>query len=175
MPFGMKLSTKVTYALRAALALAQHYEAEPLTVAQLARGNKIPKSYLEQILNTLRHSQLVSATRGPKGGYTLARAPQDISVGDIIRAMDGAMEPIMCCFPESQSEGCRSNKDCLNQSLCSEMESNMQRILNGTSLQDILAKRGDRPSPENAAPNPIVPELSFPTITPDTQRGKALE
>ena len=137
----MKLSNKVTYALRAALALAQRCGTAQLTVAQLAQENNIPKSFLEQILNTLRHQALVKAVRGPKGGYTLARSPREISVGDIIRAVEGEQEPMLCCYPESQSRDCRQNQTCLSQSLCSEMESHFQRILNGTSLQDILDKR----------------------------------
>ena len=136
----MKLSAKVTYALRAVLALAQRYGQEQLTVAQLAQGNSIPKSYLEQILNILRHQELVSAVRGPKGGYTLARSPQEISVGDIIRAIEGETEPMICCFPESQSHDCRQGSACISQTLCLEMESNIQRIFNGTSLQDLLAQ-----------------------------------
>lgn len=134
----MKLSTKVTYALRATLALARRYGKEQMTVAQLARENNIPKSYLEQILNILRHNYLVSATRGPKGGYTLGRSPSEISAGDIVRAVEGDLEPMMCCFPESQSCDCRRDKSCVNQSLCLEMEDNMQRILNGTTLQTLL-------------------------------------
>ena len=137
----MKLSNKAAYALRAALALAQRYGTAQLTVAQLARENNIPKSFLEQILNTLRHRELVKAVRGPKGGYTLGRAPQEICVGDIIRAVEGEQEPIICCYPESQSQDCRQNQTCLNQSLCSEMESHFRRILDGTTLQDILDKK----------------------------------
>lgn len=139
----MKLSNKVTYALRASLALAQRYDKTQSTVAQLAQENNIPKSFLEQILNLLRRRELVKAVRGPKGGYTLGRAPREISVGDIIRAVEGEQEPIICCYPESQSQDCRQNQTCLNQSLCSEMESHFQRILNGTTLQDILDRRRD--------------------------------
>lgn len=160
----MKLSNKVTYALRAALALAQRYRESQLTVAQLAQENSIPKSFLEQILNTLRHQELVRAVRGPKGGYTLARSPHEISVGDIIRAVEGEQEPMICCYPESQSQDCRQQQTCLSQSLCSEMEQHFQRILNGTSLQDILDRRqgsGCAASAGTSCPliSPAPPEL----------------
>ncbi len=136
----MKLSTRSTDGLRAALCLAVHHGGAPLTVAALADQNQIPRRYLEQILNRLRHADLVSANRGPRGGYSLTREPEQITVGDVVRAVEGELEPVLCTFPEIKGQGCREDSGCASHSFCQEMESNLARILDGTTLADLRAE-----------------------------------
>lgn len=133
----MKLSTRSTYGLRAALALALQYGQPPVTVAALADENQIPRRYLEQILNRLRRKGLVIATRGPRGGYSLALSPAEVSVGDIVRAVEGELQPVLCSFPEQKSSECRQHAGCVSQQFCCEMERNLARILDGTRLEDL--------------------------------------
>lgn len=86
----MRLSARVDYALRAAAELAAATES-PVTSEQLARAQEIPGKFLEHILNQLRRAGLVRSQRGPVGGYWLARPPEEISLADIIRAVDGPL------------------------------------------------------------------------------------
>lgn len=149
----MKLTTRASYGLRAALALAAAGREKPLTTAALAKGNGIPKSYLEQILNKLRRHGIVEAARGAKGGYRLARGPETISVGDIVRALEGAYEPMLCPFPEAQSSECRREEGCLGRPLCVKMELSLTCNLDNTILSDMLNSRHPDadPSPSEQA------------------------
>lgn len=151
----MKLSTRSSYGLRAALALALQFGEPPVTVASLAEDNGIPRRYLEQILNRLRRKGLVEATRGPRGGYRLALSPDVVSVGAIVRAVEGDLQPVLCTFPEKRSAECRTSAGCVSRSFCNEMERSMTRILDGTSLGDLSRRaRGGERSLE-APPVPV--------------------
>ena len=88
----MKLSVKSDYATRAVLGLARHYPAtEPLRVEDLARAQRLPAKYLVQILNELKGKGIARSMRGKEGGYLLARPPADITLGDVLRAVHGAL------------------------------------------------------------------------------------
>jgi Rrf2 family transcriptional regulator, cysteine metabolism repressor len=132
-----RLSTKSSYGLRACLALACSSGAGPLAVADLSRDNQIPRRYLEQILNALRHKGLVSSTRGARGGYKLSRDPGAISVGEIVRAVEGEMDPILCSVPELQSHDCRTTLGCASRRLCHDLETTLLTVLDGTTLEDM--------------------------------------
>lgn len=135
----MKLSTRSSYGLRAAIALALRFEDAPATSAVIAEENAIPRRYLEQILNRLRRKGLVEANRGPKGGYRLALPPTRITVGDIVRAVEGDLEPVLCSQPEHRSADCRTASHCLSRKLCHELESTLLTVLDGTTLADLAA------------------------------------
>lgn len=135
----MKLSTRSSYGLRAAIALAHRFEDAPQTSAALAEENAIPRRYLEQILNRLRRKGLVEANRGPKGGYRLAQQPARITVGDIVRAVEGDLEPVLCSQPEHRSADCRTASQCLSRRLCHQLESTLLTVLDGTTLADLAS------------------------------------
>lgn len=132
-----RLSTRSSYGLRACLALACGAPDQPMAVVDLARENQIPRRYLEQILNALRHKGLVQSTRGARGGYQLSRVPSSISIGEIIRAVEGDMDPILCSVPEMRSENCRTSTGCVSRRLCYDLETTLMRILDGTTLEDM--------------------------------------
>lgn len=133
----MKLSTRSSYGLRAAIALAHRFDQPAQTVAVLAEENAIPRRYLEQILNRLRRKGLVEANRGPKGGYRLAQPPARITVGDIVRAVEGELEPVLCSQPEHRSVDCRTASQCLSRRLCHQLENTLLTVLDGTTLEDL--------------------------------------
>ena len=88
----MKLSVKSDYAARAVLGLARHYPTgEVLRIEQLATGQNIPPNYLVQILIELKAQGIAKSVRGKEGGYLLARAPAEISLGDVLRAVHGGV------------------------------------------------------------------------------------
>lgn len=99
----MKLSNKGRYGVRALFDLAFHGDGGSAQIKDIAERQGIPTRFLEQIFQDLRRASLVSSKRGPKGGYQLARPSREISVGDVIRALEG---PITICDPaEDASEG----------------------------------------------------------------------
>ncbi len=132
-----KLSTRSSYGLRACLALACNYGGPPVSVALLSEHNKIPRRYLEQILNALRRKKLVKSQRGPKGGYVLSKTPQELSIGDIVRAVEGEMGHILCSMPELRSDDCRTVTGCVSRRLCHDLETALMKILDGTTLEDL--------------------------------------
>ena len=95
----MRLSARVDYALRAAAELAVA-GSRPVTAVQLAEAQQIPPKFLENILGQLRRSGLIRSQRGPEGGYWLARQPEQISLADIIRAIDGPLANVRGERPE---------------------------------------------------------------------------
>lgn len=91
----MKITKKGEYALKAILALAMVYGQKPLTLKEIARKEKLPFKFLEQIMSLLKKNALVISTQGKYGGYVLARAPKEITLGEAIRSIEGPLAPIM--------------------------------------------------------------------------------
>ena len=85
----MKLSTRSTYGMRALVELGLARGRGPLSAAQIARRQGLSVAYLEQLLHRLKKQGMVTSVRGPKGGYLLAREPEQVSVGEIVRTLDG--------------------------------------------------------------------------------------
>ena len=93
----MKLSTKGRYGLKAMVDLATEYDSDgKLSIAQLSERQGISYSYLEQLISLLKKSHLVSASRGAAGGYKLARPPEDITVGEVLKALEGSTALVEC-------------------------------------------------------------------------------
>lgn len=92
----MKLSTKGRYGLRAMIDLAVFSQKEAVSIGSIAQRQNISEGYLEQLVAKLKRAGLVSSTRGVFGGYRLARAPEEISVGDILRALEGDLRAVDC-------------------------------------------------------------------------------
>ena len=88
----MNFSIKVQYGIQAALELARKYNAGPVQIRDIAKDQRIPIRYLEQILLILKRRHLLSSVRGKEGGYSLAKHPSDISVLEVIEALDGPIE-----------------------------------------------------------------------------------
>jgi Rrf2 family protein len=96
----MRISAKADYAVRAALELASHHDGEPVKGERLAEAQGIPLQFLEHILLELKHARLIQARRGAKGGYWLARDPAEITIADVIRAVEGPLANIHEHAPE---------------------------------------------------------------------------
>src|SRR5215210_8346996 len=97
----MRISAKADYAVRAALELAASPDGKPIKGEQLSEAQDIPLQFLEHILLELKHARLVRAKRGARGGYWLARSPRDITLADVIRAVEGPLANIQDSAPES--------------------------------------------------------------------------
>ena len=90
------LAQKTRYALRSLLYLAEEQDGAPVQLARIAQTQRVPPKYLELIMLDLKKAGFVKSTRGPKGGYRLARAPDEISFGDVVRVMEGPIALVSC-------------------------------------------------------------------------------
>lgn len=135
----MKLSTKGRYGLRAILDIALHEEEGPVTLNSISERQGISKRYLEQLLLVLKQSGIVKSVRGFQGGYVLGREPQNISVGDIIRALEGPIAPVDC-VNENESHSCLRAEICVTQKIWGELRDSMIKVLDSYSLHDLINK-----------------------------------
>jgi Rrf2 family protein len=92
----MRVSRKTDYALRALFTLVDHYGGTPIPIRELARRNDVPKRFLEQIMLALKSQGWVESTAGIRGGYVLAKNPEKITMGEVVRYFDGILAPIDC-------------------------------------------------------------------------------
>jgi Rrf2 family protein len=92
----MRLSRRSEYGLRALVDLVRHAGDEPIALAVLAQRNQLPAKFLEQIMSTLKHGGIVRTTLGARGGYAIAADPTEVTVGRVIRLLDGALAPLGC-------------------------------------------------------------------------------
>ena len=116
----MKLSTKGRYGLRALIDLATYSEEEAVSISSIAARQHISEGYLEQLVAKLRKAGLVTSTRGATGGYRLAKDPGQISVGDILRALEGSLEAVEC--PGLKEEKYMRGRRFLRDKVCLEAD-----------------------------------------------------
>ena len=121
----MRLTTKGRYAVTAMLDLAIHYENGAVTLADIAGRQGISLSYLEQLFARLRKKELVSSTRGPGGGYRLARAPEEIRVAEIIMAINEQVDATRC----GGGRNCDKEERCLTHFLWEDLSSRIHDFL----------------------------------------------
>ena len=140
----MRLSTKGRYSVTAMLDIAIHDRAGPVTLADISQCQGISLSYLEQLFARLRKSGLVKGVRGPGGGYRLSRPASQISIGDIIRAVDESVDVTRC---EGRGD-CLNGEACLTHELWTELSHRLYQFLDGITLSQFV----DRPG---------IPELSM--------------
>ena len=135
------LSHKAKYALKALLALAAIAEGELLQGGEIAEQQRIPRKFLDLILQELRHHRLIESARGKKGGYALALPADVITVGRVIRAIDGPLAPIACASVSGyrRCPDCQNEKTCAVRRLMREVRDAAAGILDHISLADAAA------------------------------------
>ena len=133
----MKLSTKGRYGLRAMIELAVNYGDDSLSLQTIAARQLISEGYLEQIAAKLKKAGLVKSVRGANGGYFLARAPQEISVGDVLRAMEGDLRAATC--NAQTSEGCANQDCCVTRYVWDKINESIVETVD-TMFLDVLAQ-----------------------------------
>jgi Rrf2 family protein len=134
----MKLSTKARYGLRAALDLAEHYGNGPVQMKVVAQRQAISAKYLEHLLAVLKSSNLVRVSRGAHGGYELARPPREISLGEVIRALEGSLELVDCAGEKST---CPRLPSCVTREVWQQMKAALEGIIDNTTLADLVEKQ----------------------------------
>ena len=132
----MKISTKGDYATRAMQDLAWHYEKGPIQIEDIARRQHLPVRYLEQILLSLKRAGFLESKRGVSGGYYLAKHPQEITIGAIIRATEGPIIPIFC-VGSGKREICVEEPHCSLRDIWADVRDAVAKILDHTTLEDL--------------------------------------
>jgi Rrf2 family cysteine metabolism transcriptional repressor len=108
----------------------------PITIHAIAQRQEISERYLEQLLIPLKQAGMVKSVRGSQGGYVLGRAPQDISVGDIIRVMEGPLAPVEC-VSELNPDECKRADMCVTRIIWAKLRDSITEILDSYSLLDL--------------------------------------
>jgi Rrf2 family protein len=134
----MKITYRGDYALKTILDLAMHYGNGPVTIHDMAHRADIPIKFLEQILLDLKRAGFVKSRRGKIGGYILAKHPSAIKVGDVIRFIDGPIEPISCV--EKKYSGCKDMHNCAFREIFKEASKATSRIVDSFNFEDLVNK-----------------------------------
>ncbi len=138
----MKIAKKTEYGLRAMVAIALLAgQDRPTPLREVAESEGIPEPFLDQIVAKLRKAGFVKSVRGVNGGYTLSRPPQDISVGELVRVLEGSLAPMGCVseeFIESPGEFCGRYQTCHTRNVWLRVMDAITRSLDAISLADVM-------------------------------------
>ena len=134
----MKITYKGDYALKTILDLSLHYGSSPVTIHDLAGRLDIPVKFLEQILLDLKRGGFLESRRGKIGGYLLARPPSKIKLGEVVRFIDGPIEPVACV--DKNYRGCNDIKICLFRGIWKDIAVGISKVVDNITFED-LAKR----------------------------------
>ena len=137
----MKLTTKGRYGLRAVIDLAKYAKNEPVSLSDVAERQSISISYLEQLIAKLKKAGIVQSTRGAQGGYSLAKNPEEISVGEILRALEGSLSPVDCSAVDGEGETeCSASSFCVTKYVWKRINDSINETVNNIFLSELLTE-----------------------------------
>jgi Rrf2 family protein len=143
----MRLSSKGDYGIRALIELAHRYgDARPTQSAEIAARQRIPESYLEQLLTTLRRAGFIRSVRGPQGGHALLRSPGEIAVSEVIEALEG---PLVFSDCLDERSACAQNGGCAQRDMWADVRNAVDGVLSKVTIAE-LAKRDRAAQPVGA-------------------------
>ena len=137
----LKLSTKGQYGVRAMFEVAKNYGKGTTTIKEISERQEVSVSYLEQLLNKLRRAGLIDSVKGPGGGYVLTREPIAISIGEILRILEGPVAITMCLDPSTK--GCDRVDSCVVRMLWKSLGERIENFLDEISLQELIEEEGN--------------------------------
>jgi Rrf2 family protein len=132
----MRISKKTDYALRALFTLVEHHKGAPIPIRELARRNDVPKRFLEQIMLELKGGGWVNSIAGARGGYVLAKDPDAITMGEIVRHFDGILAPIACVSITGYTR-CSQESVCRFRRVFLDTRNYVARVMDQTSLASV--------------------------------------
>lgn len=135
----MKISTKGRYALRLMLDLALHNTGEYITIKTISARQEISDKYLEQIITQLSRAGYVKSIRGAQGGYRLAKAPEEYTVGMILRLIEGSLAPVSCL--EDEENHCNRSSRCATLSVYQEIYDAINKVVDNITLADLVERQ----------------------------------
>ena len=137
----MRLTTKGRFAVTAMVDLAMRHTRGPVTLAAISERQRISLSYLEQLFGKLRRHNLVTSVRGPGGGYNLARPAAELTVAEIVTAVDEPLDATQC----GGKENCLDDRRCMTHDLWATLNEKMHDFLSSVSLGDLVAHQSGKP------------------------------
>jgi Rrf2 family protein len=137
----MKLSTRSRYGTRILLELARHYDDGPVQIGEISRRQGISVKYLEQLIRPLKKAKLVTSVRGPKGGHMLAKLPEEITLGQIVRLFESQSVLVECV---SCPEKCSMSDDCQVRLAWKEATDVLYQSLDATTISDLAIESSPR-------------------------------
>ena len=144
----MKLSTRGRYGTRLMLELAKNYGKGPVNITEISKTQGISVKYLEQIIIPLKKARLITSVRGPKGGHTLSKSPDQIFLWQILKPLESHLTLVDCV---SDDDTCEYIETCLIRPVWGKVYHAMMNIFKETSLEDILKSSGNNPDPSDLA------------------------
>ena len=132
----MRLSSRGHYGLKAMLDLAQNFGEKPIPLRSVAVRQNLSEHYLEQLIAMLKKASLVKSVRGSQGGYILAREPSQLTVGDVFRAMEGPVAPLLC-VSEENPVGCDEADYCISRSVWARVRDGIVAVIDSITLEDL--------------------------------------
>ncbi|HEY8477856.1 MAG TPA: Rrf2 family transcriptional regulator [Chloroflexota bacterium] len=138
----MRISSRSHYGLRAMTELAKAYHQGPLPLSEIAQVEHLPLPYLEQVIATLREAGLVEATRGRHGGYRLSRPPAQITVGEVVRVLEGPIALVDCVADDYVAGSCEVETKCVSRVVWQRVKDSINSVLNSTTLADLCGEPG---------------------------------
>jgi Rrf2 family protein len=134
----MRMTTRGRYGLRAMLELARCYSGPPVLMSTLARREGISRKYLHALLASLKSAGLVRSVRGAGGGFLLSRAPSEIRLNEILRAVESPLSLVHCV---SRPAACKRTKTCTARRVWQELSGTIEEVLRGVTLGDLISKK----------------------------------
>ena len=149
----MLIPQKCQYALRAIFELAKRQGHRPVKIAEIAETQAIPRRFLEVILGQLKQAGFVTSQRGKKGGYLLVRSPEELTVGQVIRAMEGPIGPVECVGRDSQQD-CPLYGRCVFLPMWEQVGRAIAGVYDTTTFQDLIDQ--ERQQAESYVPGYVI-------------------
>jgi Rrf2 family cysteine metabolism transcriptional repressor len=135
----MKLSAREQYGLRAMIELGRRHGCGPVSLNEVAEAQGVSLGYLEQIVPALKEANLVRSTRGARGGYELTKTPLEISVGDVVRALqEGHIVPLKCITGSEDEDSCEREEICAARDVWKRVHEGIAEVLDATTLADLV-------------------------------------
>ncbi|NPV52775.1 MAG: Rrf2 family transcriptional regulator [Firmicutes bacterium] len=138
----MKLSTRGRYGVRLMFDLALNFGKGPIPLKDIAKRQDISEHYLEQLVAPLRRAGMVTSIRGAQGGYELSKRPEEITVGDIIRVLEGPIAPVECAGMNAPSEACDRADRCVARLIWERLRDSITSLLDSITLADMCEDVG---------------------------------
>ncbi|HEX2925770.1 MAG TPA: Rrf2 family transcriptional regulator [Ruminiclostridium sp.] len=134
----MKVSTKGRYGLRAIVDLAAHESEGQVSLKSVAERQGLSENYLEQLFSSLKKSGLVKSIRGAQGGYLLAKSAEKITVGDILRSLEGTLCPVECIDPDVPTS-CDRSDVCVTADVWAKIRDKINEVVDSITLADLVS------------------------------------
>jgi len=134
----MRLTTKGEYAVRATIYVLHHSDKGPVQISEIAKNEGISKTYIEQLFNKLKKGGILKSTRGPAGGYVLNKKPEKITIGDIVRCVEGPVSLTICEENPGKKHNCKRASSCKSYPVWKKINGMIESALDSVKLGDLI-------------------------------------